>query len=78
MSQWIKKRSDWVGVNVNQARRKPGRPPREITDSMITIEFHVIRCPHCNSRDVPVVKTLGDIRYHWCQNCNETFRARWL
>jgi len=40
-----------------------------------TVYWHVIRCPYCKSKKVPVCHTNRPIRYHKCVDCGETFKS---
>ncbi len=37
--------------------------------------YRRVRCPHCNSTDTKVKKTLGRIRHHKCGKCAARFKS---
>ena len=52
------------------------RAPKEVTaEVQKTVVYNPIRCPACNSLDVPVTRTVMPVRYHHCRACGHTFKS---
>ncbi len=39
------------------------------------VDYHVVRCPECNSRHTQVYSTNVPMRYHKCLDCEHRFKS---
>jgi len=39
------------------------------------ITYHVLRCPHCQSKDTVITSTRKPLRHHKCKTCKKTFQS---
>ena len=83
MARWIDDERDWLPQS---DRGKPAGPPAEapraVADdppSIPTAVWIPVLCPHCGSRDCPVVASpkanAPGVRYHHCRACETAFKS---
>ena len=58
---------------VRHRSRRPTKPKPKaaainVGDHVKVVYWHVIRCPYCDSKKVPVYHSASPVRYHKCLN----------
>ncbi len=77
MTEWIDKKSGWLG---NKARRKPNKPVRDVNihdNTAKNVIIYILRCPNeiCRSRRTQCYSSNLPIRYHKCLDCGLNFKS---
>lgn len=72
MTGWLGRQNTWLGKKKPAPTPAPAEPPEA---DMPVVAWHVIRCPSCGSRRVPIYKTVQPVRYHKCEDCKMCFKS---